>query len=32
VGIILGEGRDGRLRRIANVGKWKREFMAINGN
>ena len=30
VGIILREGREGRLRRIANVGKWKKGFMAIN--
>jgi hypothetical protein len=30
VGIILGEGREGMLRRIANVGKCRRGFMAIN--
>jgi len=32
VGIILGEGRERTLRRIANVGKWKRGFMAIDAD
>jgi hypothetical protein len=30
MGIIPRERREVRLRRIANVGKWKRGFMAIN--